>query len=636
MLNTLRDKTQGLIGAVLLVVLVVPFVLWGVSSYFSGSATTYVARGHGLRITRVQFEQTLAEQRAAMEATFGKELNPAVLSSQRFKKEVLTGLVNKTLLLHDAAHAGYKVSPVALAEEIRHVPAFRVNGAFSEARYQQLLQAEGMTPARFEQRVRDLTILNEVKVGLLASAFVPRPTAQRAIALLAQRRAVAYTVVSPDAYASHITVSPAQIARFYAKHTGDFRLPQQVRVDYVLLSPQTIAHHMNGKAIATSTLKRAYERHLSLFVQPQARLAAHILIALPAHPTAAQVAAAKAKLAAVRARILHGASFAAMARQYSQDTSTAAQGGRLGYVTRADLSKPVAKALFALPLDGISQPVQGQSGVHLLKVLAIRPAVQTRFAQARAALVRMVLRERANRRLYRLSERLRNKAFEHPHSLMPAAKAVGLDVHQSGWFTRACGTGIAALPKVVAAVFAPKVLAGHRNTHAIPVGENAILVAHVVARKAARSKPLAAVRGQIVRMLRSAQAREHAKAVAAALVQAVGKGRPFAEAARQLGLVVRQPAPFGVKTHHVAPALREAIFAAPQPAKAAAQAVPLAHGQVAVFVLERVMLGNPTTHPRLVAKTTNLLNNASGIDAYLAYVKTLRARAHVHLNVGQL
>ncbi|MDA8360695.1 MAG: SurA N-terminal domain-containing protein [Gammaproteobacteria bacterium] len=636
MLNALRDKTQGLIGAVLLVVLVVPFALWGVSSYFSGSSTTYVARGHGLRITRARFEQDLAEQRAAMTATFGKELNPAVLTSQRFKKAVLTGLVNKTLLLRDASRAGYTVSPVALAEEIRQVPAFRVNGVFNEARYRQLLQAEGMTPAHFEQRVRDLTILNEVKVGLLASAFVPQTTAQRAIALLAQHRAVAYAVASPDAYTSHVVVSPAQIQQFYAGHPADFRLPEQVRIDYVLLSPQAIARHMNGKAIATSTLKRAYARHASLFVRPQERLAAHILIALPSHPTAAQVTAAEAKLESVRARILHGASFAAMARQYSQDTSTAAQGGRLGYVTRADLSKPVAKALFALPVGGISPPVEGQSGVHLLKVLAIRPAVRTSFAQARAQLVRMVVRQRANRRLYRLSERLRNKAFEHPHSLMPAAKAVGLSVHHSGWFTRAGGAGVAALPKVVKAVFAPKVLAGQRNTHAIAVGENAILIAHVVGRKPARTQPLAAVRAQVLRKVRAEQARERAKAAAEALVQAVAHGKSFTQAAQKLGLRVVTPAPLSVKSTRVPPALRESIFSAPVSAKPVAGTVSLAHGQVAVFVVRRVVLGNPAAHPQLVAKTTNLLNNASGIDAYLAYVKTLRARARIHLNLGQL
>ncbi len=636
MLNALRDKTQGLIGAALLIVLVVPFALWGVSSYFDGASATYVARGHGLRITRAQFEQNLSEQRAVMAAAYGKELNPAALSSMTFKKAVLTGLVNKTLLLRDAERAGFSISPVTLAEEIRHVPAFRVKGTFNEARYQQLLQEQGMTPARFEQRVRDLTLINEVKVGLLASTFVPHQMAERAIALLAQRRTVAYAVVSPAAYAARVAVTPAQVAQFYAKHLGDFRLPQQVRVDYILLSPEAISRHMNGKAIAVSTLKRAYAAHIAQFTHPQERLAAHILIALPAHPSGAQVAAAYAKLMAVRTRILHGASFAAMARQYSQDTSTAAQGGRLGYVGRRDLSKPVAKALFALPVGGMSLPVRGQSGFHLLKVYAIHQAVRTSFRKARPALVRMVLQERARHRLYRLSQRLRNEAYEHPHSLLRAAKAVGLTVHQSGWFTRAGGTGVAGLPKVVQAVFAPKVLAGQRNTHAIPVGENAILVAHVVGRKKSRSKPLAAVRGQITGMIRAKQARARAREVAAQLVQAVDKGTQFARAAQRLRLATKEPSPLDVKTTKVSAMLREAIFASPVTQKPVAESVALSGGRVAVFVVKSVTLGNAAAHPNLTARTTSLLSNASGIDAYLAYMKTLHARADVHLNLGQL
>ena len=637
MLNALRDKTQGLIGAVLMVVLVVPFALWGVSSYFHGSSTTYVARGHHLRITRARYEESLARERSAVAAAYGKELNPAALSSMRFKKAVLEGLVNKTLLLHDAKKGGFHVSPVVLAEEIRQVPAFRVHGTFSQARYEQLLQAQGMTPARFEQQVRNLTLVNELKVGLLASAFVPRPAAERAVALLGQRRLVSYAIVSPKTYRQAMRVSPTAVAQFYATHKKAFRLPEQVRVDYVLLSPQTIMQHLKASTIPESALRRMYASHASLFERPQQRLAAHILIALPPHPSAAAVKAADAKLMAIRTRILHGASFAAMARKYSQDTSTASEGGRIGYVTRGDLSKAVGKALFVLPVGRVSMPVRGQSGMHLFKVLAIRPGVHESFAQARGRLVQMVLHKEASHRLYRLSQRLRNKAYEHPHSVTAAAKAVGLPVYHSGWFTRqGSDSGIGALSKVVKAVFAPKVLAGHRNTHAIPVGEDGLLVAHVIGRKASRTKPLATVRGQIVQMLRTEQARARAKAIAAHLVAAVAKGTPFSVAARRLGLVVHNPPAVGTKTGRMTPALRQAVFAAPVTAKADAQSVVLAHGEIGVFVVKAVHLGNAAAHPQLVAKTVALLDKAAGIDTYMAYLKTLRARAHIHLQLGQL
>ncbi len=637
MLNALREKTQGLMGAALLVILVVPFVLWGVSSYFGGASQVYVARGHGLRITQAEFAEALAHQRVALEHAFGKNLNPAALSGGKFKKAVLQGLINKTLLIHSAIKAGYVTNPDELAFEIRHIPAFRVHGHFSAQRYRELLAAQGLTVAGFERRVRDLTLLNQVKAGLLMSAFVPQQVVAHAARLLGQKRAFSYVVLAPRAFAPRGPVSGARIARYYAKHAQAFRLPQEVRIAYVVLSPHAVMRTMPHK-VGMAALRRAYQAHIAQFTNPEQRLVRHIMIALAPHPTAKAVAEAKARLAALRAQILHGASFAALARRYSQDPASAAQGGNLGFVTEGDLSKPVGQAVFALPLHQVSAPIVGRSGVHLFEVTAVRPATVIPFAKVRAALKQLVLKERARRRMYHLSERLRNAAFEHPHSVAPAARRLRLTVHESGWFARTGGAGIAALPQVVKAVFAPKVLAGRRNTHAITVGTDALVVAHVIGRKAGRAEPLATARPVIVRDIRAAIARRRVKAREALLVKELRKGAPLATLARQMHLVVAAPAPAEAVTPGLPQALLKAVFRTPP--SAAGHPVPgtvaLGQGQRAVFVVRQVIPGavKPTS-ARYIQLERSLIGD-SGVATYLAYMESLRARAHIHINAQAL
>ena len=636
MLNALREKTQGLMGMALLVVLVVPFVLWGVSSYFGGSSTVYVARGRGLRITESAFQVALARQRVAFEKAFGKSLNPAVLSSQRFKKAVLEGLINKTLLLSNARKSGYTTNRTTLAEEIRQIPAFRVKGHFSLARYRAVLAGEGFTVPRFERQVRDLTLLNQVKVGLLASAFVPTPELQEAAALLGQKRSIAYVVLSPRPLLKKIRVTAPEIQQYYATHSQDFRLPQKIRIAYILLSPQAVMQHMHAK-VGMSALQRAYQSHIQDFTQPAQRLVRHILIALPRHPTAAEVAQAKAKLETIRSEILHGAHFAALAKRYSEDQGSAAAGGSLGYVTQSELSKPLGKAAFALPLDHVSAPIVGHSGVHLVEVMAMRSATVTPFAAVRGQLTRMVMRLRARKQLYHLSERLRNAAFEHPHSLGPAAQKLGLTLHESGWFGRTGGHGIASLPQVVKAVFAPKVLAGRRNTHAIPLGENATLVAHVIARKTARSEPLAMARPAIIQQIRRGQALALVKQKESLLLRELQKGASLTTVAHQMGLVVTVPAAFESAASGLPHALVKAVYEARPPGHHPRPGVAkLKGGRLAVFVVRKVVMGrvNPTG-PRYT-KLEQSFTNGAGVETYLAYLKSLREKAHVHIHAGAL
>lgn len=71
----------------------------------------------------------------------------------------------------------------------------------------------------------------------------------------------------------------------------------------------------------------------------------------------------------LRARLLAGADFAAIARQYSKDPATASAGGDLGDpFPRERMVAPFSEAAFALEPGEVSQPVETQFGIHLIRV----------------------------------------------------------------------------------------------------------------------------------------------------------------------------------------------------------------------------------------------------------------------------
>lgn len=69
----------------------------------------------------------------------------------------------------------------------------------------------------------------------------------------------------------------------------------------------------------------------------------------------------------IKAKIDGGASFAAMAKQYSKCPS-GQNGGSLGYFERGQMVRPFETAAFELPVGKVSEPVKTQFGWHIIKV----------------------------------------------------------------------------------------------------------------------------------------------------------------------------------------------------------------------------------------------------------------------------
>jgi len=80
----------------------------------------------------------------------------------------------------------------------------------------------------------------------------------------------------------------------------------------------------------------------------------------------------KEKLQTILKRIREGEDFAELARKYSQDPGTAADGGDLGYFTREIMFPEFSEAAFSLNAGEISGIVETQLGFHIIKVEDIK------------------------------------------------------------------------------------------------------------------------------------------------------------------------------------------------------------------------------------------------------------------------
>jgi peptidyl-prolyl cis-trans isomerase SurA len=101
-------------------------------------------------------------------------------------------------------------------------------------------------------------------------------------------------------------------------------------------------------------------------------------------------AEAKRKAFSLKERLDHGADFAELAKLNSNDMS-AAKGGDLGWLYQGDTVPEFERAMDALRLNEISQPVQSQFGWHIIQVLERR--IESASAERQRQIARQALRE---------------------------------------------------------------------------------------------------------------------------------------------------------------------------------------------------------------------------------------------------
>jgi peptidyl-prolyl cis-trans isomerase SurA len=118
---------------------------------------------------------------------------------------------------------------------------------------------------------------------------------------------------------------------------------------------------------------------------------------------------AKRKMDSIKERLDNGTKFEEMARQYSEDGS-ANNGGDLGWINPGDTVPPFEKAMNALGLGEISEPVLSPFGWHIIQVLERRQQDMTKEASRLKA--RQEIRVRKSEEAYQDWVReLRDRAF---------------------------------------------------------------------------------------------------------------------------------------------------------------------------------------------------------------------------------
>ncbi|MFB4205165.1 Peptidyl-prolyl cis-trans isomerase D [wastewater metagenome] len=497
MLQAIRDNTRGWIAYVIVAVLIVPFALFGVYNYFTGGSNPPVAEVAGHEITSQQLDRAVQQQRRRLQQMLGDQYDPSMFGDGVLRRRALDNLIDSTVLDSYAREHGLRLTDAALRRQIRSQQAFQANGEFSQQRYQAVLRQNGMTPEQYEARLRQQGATGQLRQGVTGSVIVTDEQLARFVALQRQQRNVAWLRVDAAAFRDQVSVDGDTLREYYDAHTDAWQRPQQVRLAYVSLSRDELAASID---VSDQAVRKRYESERdSRFVQGGERQVQHILVQVPDDASRDDVEAARKRVADLRERIVGGdIDFAAAAREYSDDTGSADDGGSLGWVARGDLSEPMAKAAFSLDEGAVSEPVRTDFGWHLIRVSDVREREVKPFEAVRDTLRKEIASEKAEQRYAEVRNEFANVAYENPQSLEPAAEAAGVAVQTTDWVSRQGGDdGITSNQSVMEAAFSKNVLDDGMNSELIKLGDNRSVVVRIADQRPATTLPFDEVRDQV-------------------------------------------------------------------------------------------------------------------------------------------
>ncbi|NNF49280.1 MAG: hypothetical protein HKN65_05455 [Woeseiaceae bacterium] len=620
MLQKIREKFTGWIAIAILGLIGLSFVFVGLNYSFIGQS--YAAQVDGEKISANEFENAYREQLQSNPqfAQLPEQLR------QQLRTNILEQLIQQRVIDNYLNEAGYQISDEQVTAMIQRAPEFQVDGKFDIETYRILLAQAGYEPARFEASQRIALRRDQLQRALRGSALVSPSEYRRFLNLAAEQRVVRLATIDPTSVEDDIAVTDEMITAFYDDNPTLYQIPESADVQYVMISRSDVAEAVS---VTEDELQDYYEFNKDRYLQDEQRQARHILVTFGDDKDAARERASE-----LFARVQAGEDFAVLARENSDDSGTAANGGDLGVLTRSQLENELGGAIFSMDEGEVGGPVETDFGFHVVRLDTILERGPLPFDQVRAELT-AELQDQQAESLYRDLERQLSDALFDATEIGQLAAAVGAEIESIAGFTRQGGGPLGNNQAAIDAIFDESVLAGSLLSEIVELDNNRSAVFLVTRHTQATRQPLDQVRDQVAEGLRAEQADALMSAKADEMLAALAAGTEFAAAAEAIGVTAAEPIVVAREATNVDPSVSAAVFTAVKPAQDAPTtgSTRMQDGGFSVYSLDAVIPGRPEVIPLAERDAGKLqLADQSGIGDFVAFVQALRANADVAIN----
>jgi peptidyl-prolyl cis-trans isomerase D len=546
------------IMAVVMGVLIISFGVWGIADIFRGFGQSTVATVGHTEISLNEFRQLYTDRLQQIGRQFGRPLTMDQARAFGLDRQVLQQTIAEAALDEEARRLGLGQSDDETRRMIFSDPNFKgTNGAFDPIRFQAAIRQYGYSEQRYIADQRRVSLRRQIAGTISAGLEPPKVMTEALSRFQNEQRSIEYVKLGVAQAGTIDPPSPEALAAYFDEHKIQFRAPEYRKIAFVAITPEDIG---KWSEVSDEDAKKLYELRRDQLGTPEKREVSQIVF-----PTMEEATAA-------RTRIASGMSFDDLAKERGLKSSDV----DLGLVSKSEIiDSAVANAAFGVPSGDVSQPVQGQFGVALVKIGKIQPGAEVPYESVASNLKKEIAAERARKSVADLRDKMEDERGGGA-SVVEAAQKLGLTpvtidaVDRSGRLPN--GQPVTSVPRgldVVTQAFNSDV--GVDND---PISFNGGYVWYdVLGITPSRERSLDEVKDQVEAKWREDQIADRLRTKATEMVKKLDQGGKLADEAATAGVTVetaagfkREGTPPGVPASVVAAAFRTAKDGAGQTA----------------------------------------------------------------------
>jgi len=505
MLQSMRERMQGIIAAIIVGIICITFAFWGIQNYLeSRSNQNVVAKVNGVEITRNQFETSYNRARQILMLQMGKDFSFDQKIQAKLKDQVLQRLIDSFVLFQAAQELGFRVSQEQVDAVLNQMPVFQVQGHFSVNRFQQVISNMLYSEAGFIADIEQKMMVSQLHMGISGSAFALPDEITNFVKLIKQTRDIGYTIIPASHFAGKVTVSEQEIKDYYEQHQQEFTTPEQVSIAYLELSADQLRTQVK---ITPAEMQQFYDDNIDLYSHPARWQVARIFVPLPANADPKTIKQATAKIN--------------------------------GLAKQEKFSKPewIMHGLQNLKPGQISKPIQTQNGLYIVKLLQVKKAETEPFSKVQDRVKKAFIQQKTTQLFADQNNKLSDLTYTNASTLTVAAKQLNLPIKTTDFFTRqGAKDGILANPNIVKAAFSDTVLKQNYNSDPIEIAPGHVIVLRINKHKPTATKSLTAVKSTVKQQLLEEKANSEAQQLGAKLLADIEQGKSAQQIVTQQGL----------------------------------------------------------------------------------------------------
>jgi peptidyl-prolyl cis-trans isomerase D len=384
MLDSLRNFLSGKRVIVIAILLAIPFVFFGSTSF----GTTFKGFGtvNGEPVSQMDVNLATSQVGQRLQSMYGEEFSLDDLDEEVSVGLIKNEIINQKTLLSHARELGLIVSEKKAKQEIINLEMFQGDNGFDQTLFESSVRANGWTPDEYINLVRESVSLDKLVSAMGATAFPIDDDIASLAAMLETSRDINFIKIDKAIVVESQKASLEEGQEFYNNNPFLFLSKEQRDFSYLVL---TYDAYKKQVQVPEGYIDEAYADYISNAEGQLQNRISHLMIEKFNYDNDGQ---AREKIDSLLTSIeSNKISFEEAVSASSEDLASKDVSGDLGMSSGDAFPVEFEDVIATMQLNAISSVIELEDSFHILKLTeVIKPEIKSKSEMTKTILDELV------------------------------------------------------------------------------------------------------------------------------------------------------------------------------------------------------------------------------------------------------